>query len=135
MVRQQPFYSPASLPWECLERRFLACFSEIRGSNPHTTVARVCAFGRILVLLRLGFRGFSWVFVRILRGIRRPLEAFACSLGVGNRGFGSNLHSRRRFIEPPKLLPTFLKDPYWKLTLCELFLLIRTPWWIWLNAA
>ena len=54
------FYKPASLPWECLERRFLACFSEIRGSNPHTTVARVCAFGRILVLLP---PWFSWVFV------------------------------------------------------------------------
>ena len=33
------FYKPASLPWECLERRFLACFSEIRGSNPHSTAA------------------------------------------------------------------------------------------------
>ena len=27
---------------------------------------------------------------------------------------------RRHFIKPPKLLPTFLKDPYWKRNLLEL---------------
>ena len=69
---------------------------------------------------------FSWVFVRGCAGFGVLLRRFACSLGVGNRGFDSILHSRRRIIEPPKLLPTFLKDPYWNWTLCEFVFVIRT---------
>ena len=67
----------------------------------------------ILVRNQAGFGVLSGL-LRALCGVMLPLDihiflTFACIPD-----------SRRRFINPAKPLPTFLKDPYWKRNLLEL---------------
>ena len=84
---------------------------------PRLTSALSAAFSSftasMLVRNHAGFGDLSGLLCALC-GVMLPLDipiflTFACIPD-----------SRRRFINPAKPLPTFLKDPYWKRTLLEL---------------